>query len=142
MSRITHDPPEDACILRDLSAPESGMCASLQMHLFLSQRQSHLHNPLHIQVVSAGTLGLYERDSGPVTLSGSDQEKTLASLATINDHPFYAMRYHGDYGFARPVGLSVSQPTSSSDGFAPLRLPQLFSAGTWRDFFHSGHQSR
>ena len=87
------------------------MCASLLMHLFLSQRQSHLHNPLHIQVVSAGTLGLYERDSGPVTLSGSDQEKTHASLATVNDHRFYAMRYFGDYGFARPLDFQChSQP--------------------------------
>jgi hypothetical protein len=86
---------------------------------------------------SGVTLGLFLillipgscKDAGPVTSSGMDREKTLASLAKANDHPFYTMRFYGDYGFAERVGLSVSQSTSSSDAFSPLRLPRSSQPG-------------
>jgi hypothetical protein len=57
------------------------------------------------------------KDAGPVTSSGSDEEKTLKSLTKVNDHPLYTMKFYGDYGFAQRVGLSKREP-GATDRFS------------------------
>ncbi len=53
------------------------------------------------------------KDHGPVSSSGGDDERTLQSLARANSHPFYTMKFYGDYGFAQHVGLAKGEPVSS-----------------------------
>jgi hypothetical protein len=64
------------------------------------------------------------KDAGPVTSSGSDEEKTLKSLTKVNDHPLYTMKFYGDYGFAQRVGLSKSNiAENSKTGRLSFRVP-------------------
>jgi hypothetical protein len=54
------------------------------------------------------------KEAGPVTSSGTDEEKTLKSLTKANDHPFYTMKFYGDYGFAERVGLPKGELVASA----------------------------
>ncbi|MCX6142375.1 MAG: linear amide C-N hydrolase [Ignavibacteriales bacterium] len=52
------------------------------------------------------------QDTGPVSSSSANDEKTLKSLTKANGHPLYTMKYYGDYGFAQQVGLAKGQPVA------------------------------
>jgi hypothetical protein len=49
------------------------------------------------------------KDTGPVGSPAANDEKTLGSLTKANGHPFYTMKFYGDYGFAEQVGLATVQ---------------------------------
>lgn len=77
-------------------------------------------------------LGSSCKDTGPASPPSTNEEKTLQSLTKVNDHPFYTMKFYGEYGFAERVGLSVSQPISSTDSSAPLWLGLSGSSNSQR----------